>query len=152
MINTSSAYNISFMCSLHSLYHNTRVTCSSALLGHPSSSFHKPEPTKRNASSYPKEFPRSLTRPALVALRVGNLQPSQPCMPCMVATSRSPVWQPSWTSSPVCQQSTCDIALYLCNVQPSWPCMLATYSHRCPVCWQPTWENENESQCFCSPN
>ena len=38
MINTSSTYNISFMCSLHSLYNNTRVTCSSALSGHPSSS------------------------------------------------------------------------------------------------------------------
>ena len=38
MINTSSTYNISFMYSLHSLYNNTRVTCSSALSGHPSSS------------------------------------------------------------------------------------------------------------------
>lgn len=38
MINTSSTYNISFMY-LHSLYNNTRVTCSSALSGHPSSSF-----------------------------------------------------------------------------------------------------------------
>ena len=35
MINTSSTYNISFMYSLHSLYNNTRVTCSSA----PSSSW-----------------------------------------------------------------------------------------------------------------
>ena len=38
MINTSSTYNISFMYSLHSLFNNTRVTCSSALSGHPSSS------------------------------------------------------------------------------------------------------------------
>ena len=38
MINTSSTYNISFMSSLHFLYNNTRVTCSSALSGHPSSS------------------------------------------------------------------------------------------------------------------
>ena len=38
MINTSSTYNISFMYSLHYLYNNPRVTCSSALLGHPSSS------------------------------------------------------------------------------------------------------------------
>ena len=39
MINTSSTYNISFMSSLHVLYNNTRVTCSSALSVHPSSSF-----------------------------------------------------------------------------------------------------------------
>ena len=38
MLNTSSTYNMSFMYSLHSLYNNTRVTCSSALSGHPSSS------------------------------------------------------------------------------------------------------------------
>ena len=37
MINTPSTYSISFMYSLHSLYNNTRVTCSSALSGHPSS-------------------------------------------------------------------------------------------------------------------
>ena len=39
MINTSSTYNTSFMYSLHSLSNNTRATCSSALSGHPSSSF-----------------------------------------------------------------------------------------------------------------
>ena len=39
MLNTSSTYNISFTSSLHSLYNNTRVTCSSALSGHPPSSF-----------------------------------------------------------------------------------------------------------------
>ena len=38
MINTSSTYNISSMYSLHSLHNNTRVTCSSALSGHRSSS------------------------------------------------------------------------------------------------------------------
>ena len=42
MLNTSSTYNMSFMYSLHSLYNNTRVTCSSALSGHPSSSFWVP--------------------------------------------------------------------------------------------------------------
>ena len=41
MINTSSTYNISFMYSLHSLDNNTRVTCSSALSGRPSSSYVK---------------------------------------------------------------------------------------------------------------
>ena len=39
MISSSSTYNISFTYSLHFLYNNTRVTCSSALSGHPSSSF-----------------------------------------------------------------------------------------------------------------
>ena len=38
MPNTSSTYNITSMSSLHSLYNNARVTCSSALSGHPSSS------------------------------------------------------------------------------------------------------------------
>ena len=39
MINASSAHNISSMYSLHFLYNSTRVTWSSALSGHPSSSF-----------------------------------------------------------------------------------------------------------------
>ena len=38
MLNTSSTYNMSLMYSLLSLYSNTRVTWSSALSGHPSSS------------------------------------------------------------------------------------------------------------------
>ena len=39
MLNTSSTYNMSSMYSSHSLDNNTRVTCSPALSGHPSSSF-----------------------------------------------------------------------------------------------------------------
>ena len=57
MINTYSTWNISFMCSLHSLYNlnlynNTRVTCSSALSGHPSSSsiWYNPLPPKLNVN------------------------------------------------------------------------------------------------------
>ena len=39
MINTSSAYNVYLLCAPGSLYDNTRVACSSALSGHPSSSY-----------------------------------------------------------------------------------------------------------------
>ena len=58
MINTSSTYNISFMYSLHSLYNNTRVTCSSAVSGHPSSSFLSPNLSPRKQFPWPPSVPR----------------------------------------------------------------------------------------------